>query len=279
MQKMRVAHLGCSEEARSILVRLIFQSQVWIVFDSPSDGRRNAHPISLVVLMIVPLVLEDEWLAALEDVPIWAPPPMRLVVLAPHPDDETLGAGGFIAAQHHHRREIVIVAVTDGESAYGYDPDLGKTRESEQTNALAHLGVPAENIVRLRLPDSDVASYETQLVDQLLPFVTKDTHLVAPWRGDFHPDHEACGIAAEWVAHRAGARLTSYFFWTWHCGTTALLSELELHTFPLNQKHLQSKYEALQCHHSQLTHPSDEPILPDYLLAPARRPFEVFCVS
>ena len=229
--------------------------------------------------MIVPLVLEDEWLVALEDLPVWAPPPMPFVVLAPHPDDETLGAGGLIAAHCLHGREVVVVAATDGESAYGYDPVLGRIRESEQRNALAHLGVPGENIIRLRLPDSDVASHEARLVDKLLPFVTKETHLVAPWRGDFHPDHEACGRAAEWVAFRTGAMLTSYFFWTWHRGTTASLDKGALCSFPLNQRHLQSKSEALQCHRSQLKHHSGEPILPDNLLAPARRPFEVFCIS
>jgi LmbE family N-acetylglucosaminyl deacetylase len=200
-------------------------------------------------------------------------------VLAPHPDDETLGAGGVIAAQCRHGRDVVAVAVTDGESAYGYDPYLGKIRDLEQRNALARLGVPAENIIRLRLPDSDVASHETRLVDELLPFVTKDTHLVAPWRGDFHPDHEACGRAAERVAKRTGARLTSYFFWTWHRGTTATLASLSLGSFPLTPYHLRSKSEALRCHRSQLTHESGEPILPDNLLAPARRPFEVFCIS
>ena len=229
--------------------------------------------------MIAPLVLEDEWLAALEGLPVWAPPASPLVVLAPHPDDETLGAGGFITAQCLHGRDVLVVAATDGESAYGYDPNLGTVRESEQRDALARLGVPAENIVRLRLPDTDIASHETRLVDHLLTYVTKDTHLVAPWRGDFHPDHEACGRAAEWVANRTGARLTSYFFWTWHRGTTATLDALSLRSFLLNPHHLRSKSEALRCHRSQLTHESGEPILPDNLLAPARRPFEVFCIS
>jgi LmbE family N-acetylglucosaminyl deacetylase len=229
--------------------------------------------------MIVPLVLEDEWLAALGDLPVWAPAPTRVVVLAPHPDDETLGAGGFIATQCFHGRDVIVVAATDGESAYGYDPNLGKIREVEQANALKHLGVPAENISRLRLPDSDVAAHEARLVDQLLPFVTKDTHLVAPWRGDFHPDHEACGRAAERVAFQTGATLTSYFVWTWHRGGTDSLDELTLRSFPLDQGQQKSKSEALMCHRSQLIHDSGDPILPDYLLAPARRPFEVFRVS
>lgn len=229
--------------------------------------------------MIVPLVLEDEWLAALEDLPVWEPPPAPVVVIAPHPDDETLGAGGFIAAQGINDRDVMVVAVTDGENAYGYAPDLGNIRESEQRNALVRLGVRSENIIRLRLPDSDVRSHETELVDKLLSFVTKDTHLVAPWRGDFHPDHEACGRAAARVASQTGATLTSYFFWTWHRGATESLDELTLRSFPLDQRQQKSKSEALKCHSSQLAHDSGEPILPDSLLAPARRPFEVFCIS
>jgi LmbE family N-acetylglucosaminyl deacetylase len=126
-------------------------------------------------------------------------------------------------------------------------------------------------------PDSDVASYETQLVGQLLPLVGKDTHILAPWRGDFHPDHEACGRAAEQVSSRTGAKLTSYFFWTWHRGTSAALKGLSIRLFPLNSQLLQSKCEALQCHQSQLKHASGEPILPESLLAPSRRPFEAFC--
>ncbi len=119
-----------------------------------------------------------------------------------------------------------------------------------------------------------------ELVDKLLPFVTKDTHLVAPWRGDFHPDHEACGRAAEQVAFQTGATLTSYFFWTWHRGTTTSLDKLGAAFISSESSvHLQSKSKALQCHRSQLTHDSGEPILPENLLAPARRPFEVFCIS
>jgi LmbE family N-acetylglucosaminyl deacetylase len=244
----------------------------------PAIAKKQASD-ELVFPMIVPLVFEDEWLAALKDLPAWAPPPMRVVVLAPHPDDETLGAGGFIAAQCLRGADVVVVAATDGESAYGYDPSLGKIRELEQRNALKRLGVSAENISRLRLPDGDVTAHEARLVDHLLPFVTKDTHLIAPWRGDFHPDHEACGRAAERVAFQTGATLTSYLFWTWHRGTTASLEELSLRSFPLNDQYLQTKSEALQCHYSQLTRDSREPILPDNLLAPARRPFEVFCIS
>jgi hypothetical protein len=68
--------------------------------------------------MIVPLVLEDEWIDALGDLPLWDIPPEPILVLAPHPDNETLGAGGFIAAQRSAGIEVMVAAVTDGENAY-----------------------------------------------------------------------------------------------------------------------------------------------------------------
>jgi hypothetical protein len=49
--------------------------------------------------MIVPLVTEEEWLKALEESPIWDPPDLPILLLAPHPDDETLAVGGLIASQ------------------------------------------------------------------------------------------------------------------------------------------------------------------------------------
>jgi LmbE family N-acetylglucosaminyl deacetylase len=229
--------------------------------------------------MIVPLVSEEEWIDALYGLPAWEPQPAPVLVLAPHPDDETLGAGGFIGAQCLQGNPVVVVAVTDGEKAYGDDPRLGQVRRLEQTNALACLGVSSKNIVRLELPDSDVTSYEGRLVERLLPLVRKNTHILAPWRGDFHPDHEACGRAAEQVASQTGAKLTSYLFWTWHRGTTASLRGLSLRSFRLNSQLLQRKSEAMRCHRSQLDHESGQPILPENLLAPAKRSFEVFCTS
>jgi LmbE family N-acetylglucosaminyl deacetylase len=231
--------------------------------------------------MIVPLVSEAEWLAALSDLPLWAAPNGPTLVLAPHPDDETLAAGGFIAAQRSRGTEVVVVAVTDGEMAYADasgtgDAELGELRSREQTEALARLGVCGDMIVRLRLPDSGVAEREREIVERVLPQVTAETHLLAPWPGDFHPDHEACGRAAEEIARRSGARLTFWFFWTWHRGTLALLKDLGLRKWPLTEEQLRAKAEALCCHRSQLERPGEEPILPENLLAPARRSFEVF---
>ena len=124
--------------------------------------------------------------------------------------------------------------------------------------------------------DSGVSDQERELELALSSIITRESHVIAPWTGDFHPDHEACGRAAATVARKAGARLSWYFFWTWHRGTFSLLQDLPLKSFTFEDPLREQKWGALLCHKSQLEHPSGEPILPEHLLAPARRNFEVF---
>lgn len=229
--------------------------------------------------MITPLVDELSWLLRLGNLPAWTPPLVHTVVIAPHPDDETLGAGGLIAHLRSHSVDVTILAITDGENAYADAIDIRCTRQREQNAALARLGVPASSIHRLHLTDSAVTESEDALVDLLLPHISATTHVLAPWPGDFHPDHEACGRAAQKAAVQRGAPLTSYLFWTWHRAPLDLLDGHPLVSFALDPADRRAKLEALRSHQSQLHHASGQPILPDYLLGPALRTFEVYIPS
>jgi LmbE family N-acetylglucosaminyl deacetylase len=172
--------------------------------------------------------------------------------------------------------ETGVVAVTDGEHAYADAKGLGSIREVEQAKALDRLGMDSSKIIRLRIPDREVAEYEDELLNRLQELVKGNCHIVAPWIGDYHPDHEACGRVAERVARETGALISYYFFWTWHRGTPEDLRGLPLRSLRLDDVILWAKYEALQCHRSQLEHVSGEPILPANLLGPMNWPFEVF---
>jgi LmbE family N-acetylglucosaminyl deacetylase len=229
--------------------------------------------------LITPLVSETEWQACLSRLPAWDPPGGPVLIVAPHPDDETLGVGGLIARQRTRGVEVMVAAVTDGENCYADSPGMGEIRRIEQESALGRLGVESGKIVRLRLPDSAVSSKENGLVESLVELLSSETLIVAPWPGDFHPDHEACGRAAREAAHRACSSLAFYFFWTWHRGTTQLIESLPLSCLILDDGLLRTKKEALLNHRSQLARDCGDPILPEVLLAPARRPYEVFLVA
>src|ERR1700739_4435142 len=142
--------------------------------------------------MIIPVVQEDEWRLLFSDLLHWQPPERPAVVISPHPDDETLGCGGLIARLRSKGTDVTVVAVTDGENAYEDHVRRRAIREREQTNALGMLGVDPQHIIRFRFPDSGLTNCERRLVDDLQTVVAVDAHIIAPWRLDFHPDHEVC---------------------------------------------------------------------------------------
>jgi LmbE family N-acetylglucosaminyl deacetylase len=229
--------------------------------------------------VVTPIIAEREWLETLGGVPSWNPPHKRTLIIAPHPDDETLGAGGLIAEQCRRGLHVSVIAVTDGEAAYRNSTGLAAIRKREQEQALEKLGVRRRDIVRLRLPDSQVSVHELKLAAMLTPLIPAGTLVLAPWSHDWHPDHEACGRAAERVARNAGAQLIFYLFWIWHQGIPETLSKQNLGNFNLDPQLQAWKRSALDCHASQLACETGPPILPAELREPASRPFETFIVN
>jgi len=144
-----------------------------------------------------------------------------LLVVAPHPDDEVLGAGGLLALAGGE-----VVAVTDGEASHPQSDavdraDLVAARRAETAAALGLLGRGATAVHRLAHPDGAVE--EDRLADELTALLSRPASVgargwtcVATWRGDGHPDHEAVGRAAARACGRTGARLVEYPVWMWH---------------------------------------------------------------
>lgn len=94
----------------------------------------------------------------------------RLLVFAPHPDDETLALGGVIAASRKRGAEVRVVYFTSGDgfplcAAAGFQrwpgralmDRLGGVREQEALRALARLGLPPGSATFLRFPDRGLA--------------------------------------------------------------------------------------------------------------------------
>lgn len=143
-------------------------------------------------------------------------PGSRLVVVAPHPDDEVLAVGGTLAALAGRGHEVQVVAVTDGEASHPHSTTwsrerLRQVRPQETRHALAHLGLANAEVLRLGLPDGAVAAHEKALAG-LLPLRPGDTVFVT-WRHDGHADHEACARATLAAARNVGARCIECPVW------------------------------------------------------------------
>lgn len=228
--------------------------------------------------MIEKLVSEVEWHDALAGLPALTLPGGPVIFLAPHPDDESLAAGGLLAALASRGNSITVVAITDGGAAYVAEGDtkLAGIRRNEQIAALARLGIAQNDIVRLSVPDRRVHEHEAFLTGRLRNLILAagtNVTLIAPWRSDFHSDHEAAGRVAERAAEDFGISLLRWFWWTWHRRDTTDLAVLSLKRFPLETRVLQQKRDAIAEHRSQL---GEDAILPDSILIPAYRDFEVY---
>jgi LmbE family N-acetylglucosaminyl deacetylase len=214
----------------------------------------------------------------------WDPPPRRTVVVVPHPDDEVLSMGGLIARQRSAGVEVCVVAVTDGDAAYDPDGDeaLARTRRAEQIAGLQVLGheVTADSVVRLGLPDGRIPELEASLVDSIAKYIDDDCLVVATWRKDCHPDHEAVGRAARSATLQAGATLVSSMFWTWHYRSAKALIDVQVLELAMSARERADKAAAIRCHNSQLMPwNGSDPILADELLVPALWPSEYFVVE
>ena len=114
--------------------------------------------------------------------------------------------------------DLRFVWATDGEASHAGSTAvapgrLAALRRAESAAALALLGAGEAPGIRLGLPDGGLAGREADLVEVACArSVRPDDVVVAPWSGDGHPDHEACGRAARSVA----ARVLEYPVWTWH---------------------------------------------------------------
>ncbi|PZE93855.1 SAM-dependent methyltransferase [Curtobacterium sp. MCLR17_039] len=147
-----------------------------------------------------------------------------VVVVAPHPDDETLGAGGLIAAAAAAGVPVHVLLLTRGERSHPDSPTttpeaLAAARDDEFVAALRTLH-PDVTSTSVGIPDGATREHRDRVVDTLDTVLAGAAHpvlLVAPWRGDGHRDHRIAGEVAEAAAASApDVDLLAYPIWAWH---------------------------------------------------------------
>ena len=215
----------------------------------------------------------------------------RLVVLAAHPDDETLGTAGLLARAHRLSIPVTVVVASDGEASHPGSPThpperLGVLRRDEVAAAVAHLA-PDAALIHLGLPDGGLLGAGPELGTAMADAVrglTTDDLIAAPWRGDRHPDHEAVAVAAEELSATSGARLVEYPIWAWHWADPAAseLARLRWAAVDLSGAERAAKGRALLEHRTQTQRlspaPADEPLLRPEFLEHFQRSRELFVV-
>ncbi len=202
----------------------------------------------------------------------WSPRHANVVIISPHPDDETLGLGGFIA-QFHKKFNIKILLVTAGEAADKNDSDLREKRLNEITESLLVLGLQKEDLRFLNFPDGNCADFTSEIADQILELIeSADTTILAPFPDDGHPDHEAVSLASQKAAFSRNAELKFYPIWAWHHFSFEKMQEKELLKIEFDDQSLELKKKAIAKFCTQIG--SDQLILPPGVLKNFERSWE-----
>lgn len=246
--------------------------------------------------LLQPMVRADSILQALSNLPqtdcrnLVRDRPV--LVLAPHPDDESLGCGGLLAACRDHGVHAHVIVLTDGAGSHPrsrqYPPTkLAALRENEARAAVRALGLGDDQIAFLGLPDGKAPIVGRRFADAVarvaeFACAREIGTICTTWAHDPHPDHQAANLIGQQVAQDTGARLLCYPVWGWTVPPHAWLPAMQVRGSRLNiADYLPAKRRAIACHRSQYTDLiRDDPDafrLSKEVLALFDRPFEVFC--
>lgn len=153
--------------------------------------------------------LANDWQKYVDFQPIDAPTrDSRVVVFAPHCDDETLGCGGMLALAARNKARVRVVVLTNGD---GYRIAVGTTyktmrvtpekcidfaykRQEETLRAMAVLGVPASSVTFLGYPDRGLARLWDTNWGPDNPYLSRATKLArSPYTNSLTPNAVYCG--------------------------------------------------------------------------------------
>ena len=223
------------------------------------------------------------------DIPISAETGSCLVI-APHPDDETLGCGAAIIQARKAERDVHIIIITDGrawpKSSLITPEVLAAMRHEETLRACEALGVAAENIIFLSVTDGEAMQQVDKIADDLLRQIERlsPSQIFSPYGCDTHADHIAVAAAMDKLVQSRAVtcRIYEYVIWfwpkqaLWHLLFPYRLARLRrVSTKGL----LDRKREALTRHRSQcenLTGEANWHVFSQHDLARFFRPYELF---
>lgn len=143
----------------------------------------------------------------------------RLLVVAPHPDDETIGAWQLIRTARRAGARVTIVVASDGSASHPGSlrwpaVRLARARRAESRRAMRAIGVTPSSIHFLKFPDGALGMHPVALrraVSRLTARFRPEM-IVGPVSDDAHGDHCAVADALRALPRRGEKRL-GYQVW------------------------------------------------------------------
>ena len=206
--------------------------------------------------------------------------PRCLLVVAPHADDETIGAYGLMTRMAGRGITVRVLVVTDGRASHpgsGRWPRhrLVRERARETRRTVRRIGIPAGAVTFLGFADGELARQTIAVRRRLASVIRrlpKPLMIVAPAESDDHPDHRVVATAVAARRH-AGVRHLAYPVWP------AGARSRRMHILTLSAQERVAKRRALLGYRTQAGWITDDPYgfaMSSAQIAAFTRPVETF---
>ncbi|MFX1574783.1 MAG: PIG-L deacetylase family protein [Promethearchaeota archaeon] len=189
---------------------------------------------------------------------------MKIIVFAPHPDDESYGAGGSIMTWLEEGHDLHIIWFTDGRAGYRKareenaldeckatmisEDELARIRLAEADAAGEFLGVKKENRHFLKFYDSELQNHIDESVENIKDNVRDADRFVIPSGNNKHLDHQATHDIAIRVAEELNLNNLEFYVYALY---NPIKAQNE-HLVKIKLGNLRFKvYKALKLHKSQ----------------------------
>ncbi len=208
------------------------------------------------------------------------------LVIAPHPDDETLACGATIARLRASGQKVRVVVISDGASSTLQEnqttDQLRDVRRKETIQAASLLGVEESELVFLAYPDGRLGEHTAKIGQDLRTQRDRcsPAFILAPHEMDGHPDHKIIGQIVRHLPKTCP--IFSYVVWVPAKRGLTFLKHFILHEQQIKistQKHLETKKAALESYESQTggkAYESGKGFLEPSFVASFLKPFEIF---
>jgi LmbE family N-acetylglucosaminyl deacetylase len=141
------------------------------------------------------------------------------LILAPHPDDETLGCAATVMRKVAAGTAVHVVVVTDGRN---WPPDRDPadniaTRAGELREACRLLGLGVRDLTHLSFPPDQLDPSDDSLIGAVADAIRihQPDDIFCTSEADPHGDHAALAIATRTALAGSKSRLLAYPIWQW----------------------------------------------------------------
>jgi len=144
---------------------------------------------------------------------------MKIVIFAPHPDDEIFGCGGSMLKWIEQGHEVHIIFVTDNRALISWgikqnqiieekikdyidlsDDEIASIALKEAEDAAKAYGIPSQNVHLFKFHDLDAINNLDLGITMAKQIIKNAERIVLPGDINSHPDHRATHIIAKRAA-------------------------------------------------------------------------------